>query len=109
MPSADFCHAIRSDRSSLSGSVHTWQTSRGKAQSFHGVNARFIKYTPIAEGGLRGHVPTRPGCTTPRIGFLFVAPPLWIELPPDPTSRWRPCPSPSLRLCEHLAGGLSPP
>jgi len=38
MPSADFCHAIRGDRSSLSGSVHTWQTSRGKAQSFHGVN-----------------------------------------------------------------------
>ena len=56
MPSADFCHAIRDDRSSLSGSVHTWQTSRGKAQSFHDVNARFIKYTPVAEGGLRGPV-----------------------------------------------------
>ena len=53
-------------------------------------------------------MPARPGCTTPRIRFLFVAPHLWIGLPPDPTSRGRPCPSPSLRLREHLARGLAP-
>src|SRR5215208_2125101 len=45
--------------------------------------------------------------TTPHIRFLFVAPQFWIGLPSDPTSRRRPCP-PSLRLCEHLARGLSP-
>ena len=63
------------------------QISRGKAQSFPCVDARFIKHTPIAEGGLRCHVPTRPGCTTPHIWFLFVAPQFWIGLPSDPTSR----------------------
>ena len=31
-------------------------------------------------------MPTRPGCTTPHIRFLFVAPRVWIGLPPDPTS-----------------------
>jgi len=36
------------------------------------------------------------------------APRVWIGLPPDPTLRWRPCPSPSLRLCLNLARGLAP-
>ncbi|MFQ5825689.1 MAG: hypothetical protein ACE5JB_16760, partial [bacterium] len=66
--------------------------------------------TPIADGGLCGHVPTRPRCTTPRIRFLYVAPHLWIELPflprvshrGDPASRRRPCSSPNLRLREYL-------
>jgi hypothetical protein len=57
---------------------------------------------PFADGGLRGHVPTRPGCTTPLIRFLYVAPHLRIGLPPDPASRRRPCRSPILRLCEYL-------
>jgi len=51
------------------------------------VNAGFIKHTQITDGGLHGHVPTRPGCTTPQIRFLYVAPHFWIGLPPDPTSR----------------------
>lgn len=68
-------------------SPDTLQISQGKAQNFPCVDARFIKHTPIAEGGLRCHVPTRPGCTTPHIWFLFVAPQFWIGLPSDPTSR----------------------
>ena len=76
MPSADFCTAVRVNYSTLSLyiSKDTVQISRGKTQSFLRVNAGFIKHTPIADGGLRGHVPTRPGCTTPQIRFLFVAP-----------------------------------
>jgi len=68
---------------------------------------RIYKAHPIADGGFRGHVPTRPECATPHIRFLLVAPHLWIGLPPDPTSRWRPCPSPILRLCEYLVRGLT--
>ena len=37
--------------------------------------------------GLRGHVPARPGCTTPQIRFLFIAPQFWIQLPSNPISR----------------------
>ena len=44
----------------------------------------------------------------PYIRFLFVAPRFWIGLPPDPASRLRPCPFPSLRLYEYLAWGLAP-
>ena len=61
---------------------------------------RIYKAHPIAEGRLRGHVPTRLGCTTPRIRFLYVAPHLWIGLPPDPASRRRPC----LRLAVTIPG-----
>jgi hypothetical protein len=68
-------------------SPDTLQISQGKTQNFPCVDARFIKHTPFAEGGLRCHVPTRPGCTTPHIWFLFVAPQFWIGLPSDPTSR----------------------
>ena len=110
MPSADFSHAVRVDCSPLSSTRRqsTWETSRGKTQSFPRVNAGFIKHAPVADGGLRGHVPTRPGRTTPHIRFLFVAPRFRIGLPSDPASRRRPCPSPSLRLGENLAWGLSP-
>jgi hypothetical protein len=114
MPSADFSHAVRVDLSPLSQfqshatSRGTWEISRGKTQSFLRVNAGFIKHAPVADGGLRGHVPTRPGRTTPHIRFLFVAPRIRIGLPPDPVSRRRPCPSPPLRLRENLAWGLSP-
>jgi hypothetical protein len=114
MPSADFSHAVRVDLPSLSQfqshatSQGTREISRGKTQSFLRVNAGFIKHVPFADGGLRGHVPTRPGRTTPHIRFLFVVPRFRIGLPPDLASRRRPCPSPSLRLRENLAWGLSP-
>jgi len=98
------CHNI----STIPSGSDTLQTSRGKTQSFLRVNAGFIKHTPLADGGLHGHVPTRPGCTTPHIRFLFVAPRFWIGLPSNPASRRRPCPSPNLRLREHLVRGLTP-
>ena len=85
-----------------------WETSRGKTPSFPRVGAGFIKHAPIAHGGLRGHVPPRPERATPPTQFLFVAPRVWIGLPSDPASRRRPCPSPRLRLREHLARGLAP-
>ena len=114
LPSADFRQTINSDSSlfsqflSLARSRGTWRISQGKIQNVPHVNAGFIKHTQSADGGLRRHVPARPGCTTPRIRFLFVAPCFRIGLPPDPASRQRPCPSPSLRLRFYLARGLSP-
>jgi len=62
-------------------SKDTVQISQGKTRNFRCINAGFIKHTPIADGGLYGHVPTRPGCTTPQIRFLYVALHLWIGLP----------------------------
>ena len=117
MPSADSCHTVKVDCSSFSHAISrkrlamaVWQASRGKNRNFRFPINRdgFIKHTPIADGGLRGHVPTRPGCATPNIRFLFVAPHLWIGLPSDNTSRCCPCPSPNLRLREHLVRGLAP-
>src|SRR5690606_718752 len=86
----------------------TGETSRGKTRHCHCADAEFTKCTPAADGGLRGHLPARPGCTTPHIRFLFIVPQFWVRLPPDPASRRRPCRFPSLRLCENLAAGLSP-
>ncbi len=108
MPSADFCNAVKSDRSNFSDSFHTLQTSRGKALNFPRVDAQFIKRIPFADGGLCGHVPTRPEYVTPYIGFLFIAPRFRVGLPSDPASRQRPCPFTNLRLCEYLVRGLSP-
>ena len=93
------------------------EISRGKTRYLHCIDAEFMtggnpcgtKHIPTtADGGLRGHVPARPGCTTPHIRFLFIVPQLRIRLPSDPASRRRPCPSPCLRLCKNLAIGLSP-
>jgi len=50
------------------------EISQGKTQIVLHVDAGFIKHAPSADGGLRGHVPARPGRTTPHIRFLFVAP-----------------------------------
>lgn len=86
----------------------TGEISRGKTRHLHCANAGFTKHTPTADGGLRGQRPTRPGCITPHIRFLFIAPQFRIGLPPHPASRRRTCPSPCLRLCENLATGLSP-
>ena len=51
------------------------------------------------------------GCSTGD-GFgicnLFVALHVWMGLPSDVTSRYRPCPSPSLRLRLYLAWRLAP-
>ena len=58
---------------------NTEQISQGKTQNFHCMSARFIKPTPISEGGLRCSVPARPGWTTPHIWFLFVAPQFWNQ------------------------------
>ncbi|WP_216636853.1 hypothetical protein, partial [Endozoicomonas ascidiicola] len=62
------------DCSTVSCSINTMQTSRGKTLNFHHVDAQFIKRTPIADGRLNGHVPTGLEYVTPHIGFLFVAP-----------------------------------
>ena len=107
MPSADFCNTIKPDRSDFSESVHALQTSRGKTLNFPRVDAQFIKRIPFADGGLRGHVPTRPEYVTPHIGFLSIAPRFRVGLPPDPASRQRPCPFANLRLCEYLVSELS--
>ena len=82
---------------------NTEQISQGKTQNFHCISARFIKPTPIAEGGLRCSVPARPGWTTPHIWFLFVAPQFWNQASFRPHLAMTPLPYPSLRLCEHLA------
>ena len=37
-------------------------------------------HIPFADGGLCRHVPTLPGCTRPRIRFLFVIPPFWFGI-----------------------------
>ncbi len=108
MPSADFCPAVRVDYSALSGSFHTGQISQGKTRYLRGIGTGFTKCIPIADGGLRGHVPARPECITPRIRFLFIAPPFRIGLPPDAVSQRHPYPSPCLRLCVNLAMGLAP-
>ena len=88
--------------------MNTEQTSRGKTLNFHHVGAQFIKRIPIADGGLRGHVPTGPEYVTPHIEFLFIAPRFCVGLPSDPASRQRPCPFANLRLCEYLVRGLTP-
>jgi hypothetical protein len=115
MPSADFSHTVR-DRLLFPQPIRLARDAPGQHErsprvrhrTLSRVNAGFIKHTPVVDGGLHGHVPTGPECTTPHIRFLFVAPRFWIGLPPDPASRLRPCPSPSLRLHVYLAWGLAP-
>ena len=108
MPSADFCKAVTVNLFTVSRSFDTLQTSRGKTLDFRCVDAEFIKRSPLADGRLRGHVPTRLSYVTPHIQFLSVAPQLCVELPSDPASRQRPCPSANLRLRDNLVSGLSP-
>jgi hypothetical protein len=114
MPSADFCLALSANCSALSQflslarSQGTRQISQGKTQNVPRVDAEFIKHAPRDNGGLHGHVPARPERATPQIRFVYLAPRFWIGLPSDPTSRRRPCPSPSLRLLLYLASGLAP-
>jgi hypothetical protein len=107
--SADFRQVVNSNSSLFSPLLSQarfrgiWRISQGKIQNVTHVNAGFIKHTQSADGGFRRHVPACPGCTTPRIRFLLIDPCFRIGLPPDPASRRRPCPSPSLRLRSYLA------
>ena len=85
MPSADFCKAVTVNCFTVSHSFDTLQTSRGKALGFRCVDAEFIKRSPLADGRLRGHVPTRLSYVTPRIQFLSVAPQFalsFLQTPP---------------------------
>jgi hypothetical protein len=65
----------------------TTQISRGQLSYLLCIDAGFIKYAPMVDGGLCGRVPTRPERTTPRIRFVSLAPHLRSTLPSDPTSR----------------------
>jgi len=65
----------------------TWQISRGKLSYRRGLDAGVIKHRPVVDGGLCCCVPARPGCPTPRIRFVSLAPHLRSTLPSDPTSR----------------------
>jgi hypothetical protein len=90
MPSAEFSHAVKADCSALSQfrshatSQGTWEISPGKTQNVSRVAAGFIKHTPLADGGLRGHVPARPGCTTPHIRFLLARPAVALRVGASP-------------------------
>jgi hypothetical protein len=88
MPSADFCGALRKDCSPLSP-MQGHPADLPRSAVIPSVHRRRIdQVRPVVDGGLRGGVPTRPERTTPHIRFVFVAPRVWIGLPPDPTSRW---------------------
>jgi len=73
MPSADFSPLVKKHYYSFSQfPSHATvrgkeEISRGKTQNLPRVNAGFIKYAPLADRGLRGHVPTRPERTTSRL------------------------------------------
>ncbi len=77
-PSADFCHAVKAGFPSFSRCRFrvndTWQISRGKTRILPRIDAGFTKCSPFADGGLGGHVPTGPECTTPHLRFLFIVP-----------------------------------
>jgi hypothetical protein len=115
LPSADSCHAVRDDASSLSPcpwpapSRGTGEASRGQRSYRPCLAARGIQPRPLVEGGLRGRVPARPDGTTPCIGFVSLAPPLRSTLPSAPTSWGRPCAALVLRLHAYLDRGLAPP
>jgi hypothetical protein len=87
MPSADFCRALReacSARSPTPGhpAALPWQAG------LPSVPRRPIEPAPpLVEGGLHGRVPARPDCTTPRLGFVSLAPHVRSTRPSDPTAR----------------------
>ena len=65
----------------------TPQISRGQLSDRPCIGARFIKHRPVVDGGLCCRVPARPNGTTPRIGFVSLAPHVRSTRPADPTSR----------------------
>jgi hypothetical protein len=115
MPSADSSPGISADCSALSQfpwhatSRGTGEASRGQLSYRRCIDAGFIKHSPAVDGGLCCRVPARPGCTTPRIRFVSLAPHLRSTLPSDASSRRRPCASLVLRLHAHLDRRLSLP
>ena len=101
MPSSDFSTVFSIGRptpSRLPPQAHdTGEISRGKTPILPRVDAGFTKCTPAgvcpvrADGGLRGHVPAGPGCITPHIRFVFVAPqvsPWATSAPRLATTHW---------------------
>ncbi len=84
MPSADFCRAVRTSSPVLSrsrvGDHDTGQISRGKTRILPRVDAGFTKCTlvgvatDVVHGGLDGHMPAGPECTSPRDDALA----LWL-------------------------------
>jgi hypothetical protein len=109
MPAADCCRPISADRSALSPlSRDNRQLSQGKPQHVPRIDAGCIKPTPLRMEDFAVTCPLVPGVphllsgsgASPRacgLGFL--------QTPPR---GGRPGPSPSLRLRDHLARGLSP-
>ena len=109
MPSADFCRPVSADRSALSPiQPDNRQISQGKTQNVPCIDAGCIQHTPLRMEDFAVTCPLVPGvphlvsgsCSSPRtfgLGFLRT-----------PPRGGRPCPSPSLRLRDHLARGLSP-
>jgi hypothetical protein len=86
MPSADVYGAVREDCSPRSPAGHPadlpWSAVLPSVP-----RRRMYQVRPVVDGGLRGRVPTRPGCPTPPIRFVSVAPHLRSTRPADPTSR----------------------
>ena len=93
MPSADSSVEISPAYAALSPfpwhatSLGTAEASRGKLSYRPCIDAGFIKHRPLVDGGLRCCVPACPGCTTPCIRFVSLAPHVRSTLPSDPTSR----------------------
>lgn len=93
LPSADSSPAISTDDSALrplpwhATSLSTAEASRGTLSYRRGRDAGLIKHSPMVDGGLHGRVPARPGCATPRIRFVSLAPPVRSTLPSDAPSR----------------------
>jgi hypothetical protein len=87
MPSADFCEVVRADCAARSPSKDTSPISRGQLSYLPCIDAGCIKHSPLVDGGLCCCVPARPGCTTPRIRCVSLAPHVRATLPSDPTSR----------------------
>jgi hypothetical protein len=81
------CGRLRSAPPAVPVDLDTRPLSQAQPPSCPCVDAGGITHTPGAEGGLRGHVPTRPGGTTPPLRCLCVAPHVWMGLPPDVTAR----------------------
>ena len=58
------------------------EISRGQTQHCPCVDAGLITHTPMRMGDFAVTCPLVPGGPTPPIRFLYVAPHLWIGLPP---------------------------
>jgi hypothetical protein len=81
-PPGPICPLLTSPRlSSANRSAPSFDTPEAAGRSpevrhatVTAIGAGFAKCTPAAAGGLRAHVPARPGCTTPHIRFFVHRP-----------------------------------